>query len=111
MDKDLVITNNARKGGYFKGKSHAQGGMKAIIVDNGNKPIEVESEEVIINKKSVNSNKKLRLEGTPKEILSTINQMEGNGVAIGDSEAQVFGYGGLIENNNWGLGFLKWWNG
>ena len=109
MSQKKIITNDATKGGEFVGKSHAEGGMKAVIIDNGSKPIEVEGNEVIINKKSVNSNKKLRLEGTPKQILSTINQMEGNGVAIGDSEAQVFGYGGLIENNYWGLSFLNWW--
>lgn len=94
MSKE-ILTNNGLKGGMLKGKAHYDsngnpiGGIKAIVTDQGGKPIEVEGNEVIINKKSVQSDKVLTVKGTPKEILSTINQLDGNGVAIGDEEAEI----------------------
>ena len=89
--KKIIKTNDATKGGEFVGESHQgeNGGMRAIVVDNGKQPILVEGSEVIINKKSVNSKKELTVKGTPKEILSTINQLDGNGVAIGDEDAEI----------------------
>jgi len=72
-------TKNAKDGGYFKGKSHANGGIKAINIDTG-QIIEVEGNEVIINKRSVADSTKREFEGemlTNKEILSKINQMGG----------------------------------
>jgi hypothetical protein len=72
-------TKNAKDGGYFKGKSHANGGIKAINIDTG-QIIEVEGNEVIINKRSVSDSTKREFEGemlTNKEILSKINQMGG----------------------------------
>lgn len=89
-----IKTNNGINGGLLKGKPHydsngnSLGGIKAIVTDSNNKPVELEGEEVIINKKSVKSKKVLTVKGTPKEILSTINQLDGNGVAIGD-EAEI----------------------
>ena len=94
MSKE-ILTNNGLKGGMLKGKAHYDsngnpiGGIKAIVTDQGGKPIEVEGNEVIINKKSVQSDKVLTVKGTPKEILSTINQLDGNGVAIGNEEAEI----------------------
>lgn len=90
-----IKTNNGLKGGLLKGKPHydsegnSLGGIKAIVTDSNNKPVELEGEEVIINKKSVKSEKVLTVKGTPKEILSTINQLDGNGVAIGDENAEI----------------------
>lgn len=90
-----IQTNNGLKGGLLKGKAHYDsngnplGGIKAVVTDQGGKPIEVEGNEVIINKKTVASEKVLTIKGTPKEILSTLNQMDGNGVAIGDEEAEI----------------------
>lgn len=78
-------TNNAKKGGYFKGRSHAEGGIKAINVDTG-QLIEVEGEEVIITKGAVNDPEKREFEGemlTNREILSRINQ-SGGGVAFAE---------------------------
>lgn len=63
--------NNGKKGGLINGKSHSQGGVKAIITDN-NKPIEIEGGEAIISKEAV---KKFWAE------LSRINQA-GGGVPI-----------------------------
>ena len=105
--KKAIETNNGLNGGLLKGKAHydsngnSLGGIKAIVTDQGGKPIEVEGNEVIINKKSVQSDKVLTLKGTPKEILSTLNQLDGNGVAIGDEEAEIlakYKAGGSISN-------------
>ena len=71
MKKFTKITSG-KKGGLFVGKSHAKGGIPAIVVDTG-QPIEVEGGEVIINKEA---SKKYWKE------LSEINQSAGNGVAI-----------------------------
>ena len=90
-----IETSNGLKGGLLKGKAHYDsngnplGGIKAVVTDQGGKPIEVEGNEVIINKKTVQSERVLTIKGTPKEILSTLNQMDGNGVAIGDEEAEI----------------------
>ena len=88
-DGKTAITNDGTKGGYFYGDSHQDpsNGISAIV-DN-DRPILVEGNEVIINKKTVQSEKVLTVKGTPKEILSTLNQMDGNGVAIGDEEAEI----------------------
>jgi hypothetical protein len=76
-------TNDAKKGGFFEGRSHAEGGIKAINVDT-KQPIEVEGNEVIINKRSVGDNTLHTFNGqkmTNREILSEINQ-SGGGVAF-----------------------------
>jgi hypothetical protein len=81
-------TNDAKKGGYFHGRSHADGGIKAINKDTG-QMIEVEGEEVIITKGAVNDETKREFEGkmmTNREILSRINQ-SGGGVAFEDGGA------------------------
>jgi len=64
-------TNNGKKGGLLKGKSHDDGGIQAVVVDTG-QPVELEGEEIIINKKSAKKHRKL---------LSKINQ-DGGGVPI-----------------------------
>jgi hypothetical protein len=106
MSKRFFETHNGIKGGMLKGKAHYDsngkplGGIKAIVTDQGGVPVELESSEVIVNKKTVQSNKVLTVKGTPKQILSTLNQMDGNGVAIGDSEAEIlakYREGGLIK--------------
>jgi hypothetical protein len=76
-------TDDAKKGGYFQGRSHAEGGIKVKNVDTG-QYLEVEGEEVIITKGAVNDPKKREFEGqmlTNKEILSKINQ-SGGGVSF-----------------------------
>ena len=76
-------TNDAKKGGFFDGKSHAEGGIKAINKDTG-QMLEVEGNEVIINKRSVADDTKREFEGemmTNREILSKINEM-GGGVSF-----------------------------
>jgi hypothetical protein len=76
-------TDDAKKGGYFVGRSHAEGGIKGVNKDTG-QMIEVEGNEVIINKRSVQNPEKRMFENkmmTNREILSKINQ-EGGGVAF-----------------------------
>ena len=95
MAKRFFETNKGIRGGMLKGKSHydsegnSLGGIKAVVTDQGGTPVELEGNEVIINKKTVQSDKVLTVKGTPKEILSTLNQMDGNGVAIGDEDAEI----------------------
>lgn len=93
----MVITDDgptfdAKKGGMFHGKLHSEGGIDAVVAETG-QPIEVETDEVIINRKSVNSPVKKEYEGellTNKEILSRINEEHG-GVS--------FEKGGEIKSN------------
>jgi hypothetical protein len=78
-------TSDGKKGGYFEGRSHADGGIKAWNVST-NSPIEVEGGEVIITKKAVADDELKDFEGemlTNREILSRINQ-DGGGVAFED---------------------------
>jgi hypothetical protein len=83
-----VNPNDGKKGGYFKGRSHSDGGIKAVNKDTG-QMIEVEGEEVIITKGAVNDNQKREFEGemlTNREILSRINE-SGGGVSFADGGA------------------------
>jgi predicted N-acetyltransferase YhbS len=76
-------SNDAKKGGFFDGRSHAEGGIKAVNKDTG-QMLEVEGNEVIINKRSVADDTKREFEGkmmTNREILSKINEM-GGGVSF-----------------------------
>jgi hypothetical protein len=78
-------TTDGKKGGYFEGRSHADGGIKAFNVSTQT-PIEVEGGEVIITKKAVDDDDLKEFEGemlTNREILSRINQ-SGGGVAFED---------------------------
>lgn len=96
-------TTDGKKGGYFEGRSHAEGGIKAFNVST-NTPIEVEGGEVIITKKAVDDDDLKEFEGemlTNREILSRINQ-SGGGVAFEEGgeihscncSGNKFAYGG-----------------
>lgn len=96
-------TNDGKKGGYFEGRSHADGGIKAFNVSTQT-PIEVEGGEVIITKKAVDDDDLKEFEGemlTNREILSRINQ-SGGGVAFEEGgeihscncSGSKFAYGG-----------------
>ena len=84
------------KGGFTKGPSHADGGIPMTVKSTGQK-IEVEGGEAIINKKSMADNRKYRVEGTPREIASAINEIDGNGVSF-DKGANItlFKKGGVM---------------
>ena len=75
-------THNGKKGGLFKGPSHAKGGIKGIVTDT-NQPIEVEGGEIIINKSA---------SAEHCETLSKINQSSGNGVAIPCDKQAISSY-------------------
>jgi len=89
-------TNNGKKGGTLKGKSHARGGIKAVVTDT-NQQVELEGGEVIINKEASKKHWKE---------LSRINQSAGGGVPIlppdeyGNDDADEYRKGGrTIEFN------------
>ena len=98
-----IVTNDGRKGGWLKGKPHydkngkSLGGIKAVVTDQNNRPVELEGGEVIINKEASAKHWKE---------LSRINQSAGNGVAIGppsgasDEDPEEYKDGGnVIEFN------------
>lgn len=70
----LKHINMTMNGGYLVGNSHADGGIK-IKTPEGQ--IEAEGNEVIINKRALSLEDKYICEGTPKEMTSKINEMEG----------------------------------
>jgi hypothetical protein len=67
------------QGGFTRGPSHKDGGIPMIVKSTGQK-VELEGGEGIINKKSMSDNKKYKVEGTPRQIASAINEIDGNGV-------------------------------
>lgn len=76
-DGNIIISGDNSDGGYFIGKSHAEdGGIKVVNKETG-EPLLVEGGEVIINKRVLAKDEKFVCEGTPKEITSKINEMEG----------------------------------
>lgn len=98
-----VVTNDGTKGGWLVGKRHYDkngkplGGIKAVVTDAGNRPVELEGGEVIINREASKKHWKE---------LSRINQSAGNGVAIGppsdtfdDDPSEDYENGGKIEFN------------
>jgi len=78
------------KGGMFKGRSHASGGVKFAV---GGRIHEAEGGEAIINKKST---------ARFRPILSAINSYNGNGVKFADggliSSGEKFAMGGELAN-------------
>ena len=107
---DKNAPHDAKKGGFFEGKSHAEGGIKAKNVDTG-QIIEVEGNEVIINKKSVADETLREFEGemlTNRQILSKINE-EGGGVSFEEGGevkyncnciGKKYNFGGELLDNN-----------
>ncbi len=86
MTKELTAHNDGKVGGVLVGNSHAEGGIKAFNKSTG-QPIEVEGNEIIINKKSVEDPTLHDLNGeklTNKQILSKINSQDGNGVSFAE---------------------------
>lgn len=98
---DEGTTSDAKDGGYFDGRPHSDGGIKAINVDT-NQPIEVEGGEVIITKDAVSDPTKKEFMGkkmTNREILSEINE-SGGGVSFeygGELTDDIFMEGGLVD--------------
>jgi len=77
------IHNDGSLGGFLVGRRHSEGGIKGKNESTG-QPIEVESEELVINKNAVTSVDKKEFEGkmmTNREILSNLN-VQGGGVSF-----------------------------
>ena len=73
------IMNKIKKGGITYGKSHAEGGIPVKNASTGDM-LEVEGGEGIVNKRSMASGKKVKLNGKEMslcEAVSELNQIEG----------------------------------
>jgi hypothetical protein len=97
-EKGGPVTTDGKKGGWLKGKRHYSedgkplGGIPAVV-GSGEKPVELEGGEVIINREASKKHWKE---------LSRINQSAGDGVPIGPPEADADEYkkgGNTIEFN------------
>lgn len=87
-----IIHNKGSLSGYLVGRTHAEGGIKAVNKSTG-QPLEVQGGEVVITAPAVADQTKREFEGkmmTNREILSAINE-KGGGVA--------FAKGGDIPKN------------
>jgi hypothetical protein len=87
-----IIHNKGTLSGYLVGKTHAEGGIKAVNKSTG-QPLEMQGGEVVITAPAVSDNTKNEFNGkmmTNREILSTINE-KGGGVS--------FAKGGDIPKN------------
>lgn len=78
-------TNNGKRGGLLSGKLHKDGGIDAVVTET-DKPVELENNEIIINRlSSQDPEPHHTFDGeklTNKQILSKINSEKGNGVPI-----------------------------
>jgi predicted DNA-binding protein YlxM (UPF0122 family) len=77
------------KGGLAYGNSHDNGGIPAVVKSTG-QHIEFEGAEGVVNKRSMQMDKKVEFEGkkmTPCEVISKINQM-GGGVKFNCSDVK-----------------------
>ena len=78
-----IIHNKGSLSGYLVGRTHAEGGIKAVNKSTG-QPLEVQGGEVVITAPAVSDQTKREFEGkmmTNREILSAINE-KGGGVAF-----------------------------
>ena len=85
-----IIHNKGTLSGYLVGKTHAEGGIKAINKSTG-QPLEMQGGEVVITAPAVSDNTKRKFEGkmmTNREILSTINE-NGGGVAFAKDGMEI----------------------
>lgn len=85
-----MIHNKGSLSGYLVGKTHAEGGIKAINKSTG-QPLEMQGGEVVITAPAVSDNTKREFEGkmlTNREILSEINS-RGGGVSFAESGMEV----------------------
>lgn len=80
-----MIHNKGSLSGYLVGKTHAEGGIKAVNESTG-QPLEMQGGEVVITAPAVSDQTKREFEGkmmTNREILSEINS-KGGGVSFAD---------------------------
>jgi hypothetical protein len=85
-----MIHNKGSMSGYLVGKTHAEGGIKAINKSTG-QPLEMQGGEVVITAPAVSDQTKHQFDGkmmTNREILSTINE-RGGGVAFAEDGMEI----------------------
>jgi len=85
-----MIHNKGSMSGYLVGKTHAEGGIKAINKSTG-QPLEMQGGEVVITAPAVSDQSKHNFDGkmmTNREILSTINE-RGGGVAFAKDGMEI----------------------
>jgi hypothetical protein len=85
-----MIHNKGSMSGYLVGKTHAEGGIKAINKSTG-QPLEMQGGEVVITAPAVSDQTKHKFDGkmmTNREILSTINE-RGGGVAFAKDGMEI----------------------
>lgn len=93
-----IIHNKGTLSGYLVGKTHAEGGIKAINKSTG-QPLEMQGGEVVITAPAVADQTKHEFDGemlTNREILSKINE-RGGGVSFakgGDIPSKMYYNGG-----------------
>jgi hypothetical protein len=81
------------KGGVLGGRTHKEGG-NAIVDGNGQKIAEIEKGEGIINRRSMDDHNTYTLSGTPSQIASSLNSMNGRGVSW-TTPAKYMNYGAI----------------
>lgn len=85
-----IIHNKGTLSGYLVGKTHAEGGIKAVNKSTG-QPLEMQGGEVVITAPAVSDNIKNEFNGkmmTNREILSQIN-VKGGGVAFAKDGMEI----------------------
>ena len=85
-----IIHNKGTLSGYLVGKTHAEGGIKAVNKSTG-QPLEMQGGEVVITAPAVSDTTKRNFDGkmmTNREILSTINE-RGGGVAFAEKGMEI----------------------
>lgn len=85
-----IIHNKGTLSGYLVGKTHAEGGIKAVNKSTG-QPLEMQGGEVVITAPAVSDNTKNEFNGkmmTNREILSQIN-VNGGGVAFAKDGMEI----------------------
>ena len=88
------------QGGLTKGPSHKNGGIPMVVKSTGQK-VELEGGEGVINKKSMSDNTQYKVEGTPRQIASAINEINGNGVRFDEgAKLTTLEKGGSIYDIN-----------
>ena len=85
-----IIHDKGSLSGYLVGKTHEEGGIKAINKSTG-QPLEMQGGEVVITAPAVSDNTKRKFEGemlTNRQILSKINE-KGGGVAFAEDGMEI----------------------
>ena len=94
--------SNRYRGELLKGQSHKEGGIPVRVAES--QMVEMEGGEGVVNKRSMASDKKYSFQGGDKttcEIISELNQKEGEGVKFDcdDVEGKKYKFekGGILS--------------